>query len=169
MAKINWRNVVLYTVVLSIPFFAISCAMEVTKLKGHNKTSNELEHTRGLLKELSDGKLGADRVSIAFSKELPEYVKGSDVFFVMGRCNFSWSNMQFEVDINKTRWYYQPLRRKLMLLAHEFGHCQCVNFTHTDKKLKDGCASHYMNGQLPQDNCIDKHWNRYVKQMKEGC
>ena len=169
MFNVNWRNVLMCVIILGIPFSIVSCAMEVTKLGGHIKTSNELEHTRGLLKDLSNGKLGADRVSIQFSRELPEYVRDADVFFVMGRCNFSWSNMQFEVDINETRWYYQSLRRKLLLLAHEFGHCQCVNFTHTDKKLKDGCTSHYMNGQLPQNDCIDKHWNRYVKQMKEGC
>ena len=161
-AKINWKNVLMCVIILGIPFSIVSCALEVTKLDGHTKTSNEL-------KDISNGKLGADRVSIQFSRELPEHRKGADVFFVMGRCNFSWSNMKFEVDINEVRWYYQPLRRKLMLLAHEFGHCQCVNFTHTDKKLKDGCASHYMNGTLPQDSCIDKHWNRYVNQMKEGC
>jgi hypothetical protein len=169
MAKINWKNVLMCVIILGIPFSIVSCAMEVTKLGGHTKTSSDLEYTRELLKDLSKGALGDDRVSIEFRKDLPEYIKGTDVFFVMGRCNFSWSNMRFEVDINENRWYYQSSKRKLMLLAHEFGHCQCVNFTHTDKLMKDGCASHFMNGQLPQVMCINKHWNRYVKQMKEGC
>lgn len=128
----------------------------------HKKTTPELEEYRIKVRELSEGKLGDDRPVGFISK-----IAGQET--VLGRCILTFENLTFEIDIIKDYWYSLSERRRILLMAHEFVHCQC-NDLHTDVEYKtDGCPKSFMNPYLIDEWCARRYYHKYISEMKKGC
>ena len=128
-------------------------------LASHNP-SPELEDYRYKILKMSDGKLGHTLIPLNFIK--PEKLKDGDL---LGRCTkagfIKW------VDIVETKWYTLTERKKLILLAHEFKHCQCYA-THVEEKIGD-CPKSLMNSSMISNKCAIDNWSRYEKEIRRGC
>lgn len=63
---------------------------------------------------------------------------------------------------------FEKLNRKskVILLAHELGHCECGS-SHINGYSKDGCPLHFMNRVAPDRSCIRKHWRKYISQTRK--
>lgn len=84
----------------------------------------------------------------------------------VGVCH-SWSNGQRKIRIDRKQWNNKLTQdQKDILIWHEFGHC-ALRFGHNDTLRPDNCPVHIMNWQIPQQPCIDRHYNNYYERFLE--
>ena len=69
-----------------------------------------------------------------------------------------------QVDIKSFKRYTH--KGKLAIIAHEMMHCE-KSCDHDNKLLEDGCHSSLMHKEMQDNECYEKHWDRYVKEMQE--
>lgn len=125
----------------------------------------ELEEYRVKIQKISKNRLGNNDIRMNFRGPAP---LGKNTVLI-GRCVFNLATLNYEVDIVDSTWYIKNEKRRLMLVAHEFIHCQCTFYFHEDSKLKDGCPSSIMSSLEPSYRCVEKHWSIYKNQIKNGC
>jgi hypothetical protein len=141
-----------------------SCASDAFKFKPNHTTVNkELDKYRAKIYKMSKGKLGTKNISLGFIKT------PKDKQELLGVCTFILPKFQNEIDITVPSWYYLSDRRKLLLVAHEYRHCECDHYYHTDEKLEDGCPQSIMHTYLIEDKCVNRHFGRYVDEIRRGC
>lgn len=142
----------------------LGCATEAIKLDyNHKKSTPELERYRGYVHELSDGKLGNKDFSIGFI-EMPD-----KQYNLLGRCTLVLKDFNKEIDIVAIHWLFMDQKRRILLTAHEYKHCECNQYYHKNTKLKDGCPSSYFNEYLPDEDCVEAHWDMYLEEISKGC
>lgn len=127
-------------------------------------TSDTLEHYRKELYKKSKGNLGREYTKLGFYEGNPVGRPNT-----VGFCTFSLSQVSFIIGIKRSFWQWAPHRERLLVLAHEYGHCDCKMFWHTEKFLKDGCPAHFMYKQVPETRCLDRHWEMYERQFATPC
>ena len=132
----------------------ISCATSA------QNPSKELEDYRTKLLEMSGDKLGTYMIPLNFI-EPEKYKDGTEL---VGRCRIGLFK---SVDIVEAKWYSLIERRKLLLLAHEFKHCQCFE-KHTDDMIGK-CPKSLMHTYTMSNDCAIINWNRYKKEIERGC
>ena len=96
-------------------------------------------------------------------RNLPVNKKGKTI---LSQCNLVTSR----VTINPEYWYRwrtSQLRRK-GIVYHEMVHCVC-KIMHINDLLPDKCAVSLMHKYLPNDKCLERHWKRYIKDLKNRC
>ena len=147
-----------------IGFLYSGCSHGVIKSSPvHKKLTPELEKYRGYVKDISKGKLGNKEISIGFRK----YSK--DDPNLLGVCTFTLENLGKEIDIIKEAWDYLSHDEKLILVAHEFRHCECNEFGHKEEYFSDKCSKTIMHKYLPYGGCIKKHMDNYLEEIGRGC
>jgi len=146
----------------------VACASNNIRItRHHKKIPKEIEKSRKMLYDITEGSLGDRKISIGFMR-FSEYKKyGSST--VIGTCNLVLSEASSEIDIRKDYWYSFSLKEQILLLGHEYFHCQCPFFGHINGVLEDRCPADFMNSSIPDSICINRHWDIYEKQLKEGC
>lgn len=55
--------------------------------------------------------------------------------------------------------------RKKALIFHELGHCVLGRFKHNDALLADGCPASLMAETTPKNDCLNTHWEEYVREL----
>jgi len=70
------------------------------------------------------------------------------------------------IEIDKAAFDYFTEKKRLLIIAHELGHCAC-GLDHINGYGTNGCPAHFMHEAAGDYSCIRRNWNRYVKQMKE--
>lgn len=139
-----------------------SCAAGVWRFFPlHKDVEPDLDVHREALLIITEGKLGTKDIRVGFSPKL-----GSGT---VGRCNFVWSSLSHEIDINMSHWNYFTSPEKIVVLAHEYIHCQCNFYGHLGERFSDGCPDNIMYPMLPERACINRHYGLYLKQIKQGC
>lgn len=89
-----------------------------------------------------------------------------DEFVKLGVCNY----LTGIVEIDPGQWYRggENRTRKKALIYHELGHCICFE-DHDDRVMNDSCPVSMMNSQLVPTNCLWKHWDHYIKELRGKC
>jgi hypothetical protein len=129
----------------------------------HKVPSTELEKYRKIVQEISNNKLGTKDFTIGFIKA-PKKVPN-----LLGRCTFILNNFNKEIDIVESAWYDLGYAEKIILIAHEFKHCECNMYYHIKDKYSDDCPKNIMNEHLPIGLCIVTHLNDYMADIRRGC
>lgn len=102
--------------------------------------------------------------SIAFTEiETPDEKK-NEMYVIIGQCNLA----TLGVSIDRSNWKTESIQTKTALIHHELGHCYCL-IGHVEAELKDGCPDSIMNPLLPSEACLEKHWDRYIDDLKDRC
>jgi hypothetical protein len=163
-----WRFIKACLIGTTLGLIVGACSTDFIRIDKKHKTRNaSLEQIREMLYDITNKKLGDPSISLGFMKK-EDYEKFyPDI--VVGTCNYALASQVPEIDIRKDYWQWYNTRQKLILLAHEYFHCQCPFFGHIEGDMKDGCPKDFMNPMLPGRVCIRKHWQHYEKQIKEGC
>lgn len=129
----------------------------------HKKLTPELEKYRGYVNIISNGSLGNKDITIGYRK----YSK--DDPNLLGVCTFTLENLGKEIDIVEEAWQYLTHNEKLLLVAHEFRHCECNELGHEERYFSDKCSKTIMHKYLPDDRCIKKHIGDYLEEIRRGC
>lgn len=155
------RGIILGLVLSIIP---ISCSSGFFRLDYvHKKNSPELERYRKTLYEISKGKLGNPDYSIGF---IARSINNPNL---AGQCSFVIGKMNKEIDIVKEYWQNVTVAERLLLLAHEYRHCECNYLSHTSDYYLDGCSKSYMDSFTIDTRCIKLHLNDYLNEIRKGC
>ena len=140
------------------------CSHGVIKSKPiHTKLTPELEKYRGYVQKISKGKLGNKEITIGYRKFNDKDPN------LLGVCTFTLENLGKEIDIVEEAWQYLSHNEKLLLVAHEFRHCECNELGHEERYFKDKCSKTIMHKYLPDRGCIKKHMNDYLEEIRRGC
>ncbi len=140
------------------------CSHGVIKSKPiHTKLTPELEMYRGFVQKVSKGKLGNKKISLGFRGY------NDDDPNLLGVCTFTLSNLGKEIDIVEEAWHYLTHVEKLLLVAHEFRHCECNELGHSEDYFEDKCSKTIMHKYLPDLKCVKKHMNEYLAEIRRGC
>jgi hypothetical protein len=152
------RGVIL-GVIISVSY--LSCSSNFIKADyTHKKSSPELEGYREYIYDLTEGKLGNPDFSVGFIKERDN---------LLGECTFVLPFFNKEIDIVGIKWLFLSQKRRILLIAHEYRHCECDHYYHINDKFKDGCPKSYFNEYLPDDECVESHYVEYLSEIKRGC
>jgi hypothetical protein len=139
-----------------------SCGIYKVKRK-HVHTHPDIEIVRKRLVKMSDGAFGQPDIPTGF-------VEKFDKESVIGSCDIIVEDgFTPEIDIKRSTWYRYPEDLRLVLLAHEYGHCQCNFFKHFDGVDKWNCPKHFMHSSLGSYWCVIKNFKKYIDQIKQGC
>lgn len=130
----------------------------------HDNKTEELEKYRRILQFTSNKQLGAAHIPIGFIKESIR----ENGTLLAGKCVVTLQYPFREIEININYWKLASFESKLLLLAHEFGHCEC-GLMHKDLKDKNGCPYSYMSTYTSSDKCNKDNFYRYIKEMEKGC
>lgn len=129
----------------------------------HTKLTPELEKYRGYVQKISNDKLGNREISIGFIKRPDKKLN------LLGVCTFTLDNLGKEIDIVEEAWQNLTHDEKLLLVAHEFRHCECNEFGHKEVYFDDGCSKTIMHEYLSDLKCVKKHMNSYLAEIRRGC
>lgn len=129
----------------------------------HNKLTPELEKYRGFVNIISNGGLGNRDITLGFRKY------DSKNSGLLGVCTFTLLTLGKEIDIVEEAWQYLSHNEKLLLVAHEFRHCECNEFGHKEVYFSDGCSKTIMHKYLQDSKCIEKHIGDYLEEIRRGC
>lgn len=142
----------------------LSCATEVIKYNPtHLVPDSKLELHRKNIYAISNGRLGTGDYTLGFIKA------PKDIPNLLGVCTFTLSNFSKEIDIVDPAWYGLSNARKMILVAHEFKHCECNYYSHTDEVFSDDCSKSIMGEFLPSEMCVKKHFDVYLAEIRRGC
>ena len=155
------RGVIL-GLIISVTY--LGCSSNFIKMDyTHKKATPELEKYREYVYKITDGKLGDRDFSIGFIElDLKRHT-------LLGECTFVLPYFNKEIDIVGIHWLFLTEKRKILLIAHEYRHCECNQYYHNNDKFKDGCPKSYFNEYLPDDECIESHYTEYLSEIKRGC
>lgn len=117
-----------------------------------NKIDSRLKPYFDYVSKLSDGNLTGVR-SAGFVKDAKKTV--------LATC-YTGLN---EVRVSKDKWDKMTERARLIVIAHEIGHCACGS-DHIDGRDLGGCAVHFMDSHDSSESCNIYKWKDYVQQMK---
>ena len=157
-------RIFVYSFILLSVFLIQACSHSVIRYKRkHTEVHQELDAYRNYINLLSNGKIGKKSTSIGMVEYEPKNPN------LLGRCLFTTNPLGKEIDIVKDQWYYLSDERKLILVAHEFIHCDCTRFGHEEKYFKDGCPTTIMDAYLPDEKCVEDHFYEYMSQIQKGC
>lgn len=160
----------IYRIIIYIIIFiaSLSCSTGFIRFKDSVEPSEELEKYRHYLVKLSNNELGNSRkILLGFFKNNPE--PDSEGNYVIGTCSFTLESFCGQIEINSLYWSQATFVQRILLLAHEYYHCQCMSLGHNNKILDDGCPSTYMSPKASSFECLNRHKLRYLKQLKKGC
>ncbi|MCG3175379.1 MAG: hypothetical protein MOGMAGMI_00308 [Candidatus Omnitrophica bacterium] len=119
--------------------------------------SDILERYRSEISTLSSGDLGKETTLIEFKG-----LSGG----VLGECN----GLAQTIYINSKYWDSLDEREKLILIAHEFYHCNCFKFKHEDVvSSSEGCPESYMSANAGTRYCTFLYFQQYTNQIAQGC
>ena len=125
----------------------------------HKKTPGELEHYVKLINLISNGKLGKNTKHLGFRYNRPT----KSMKNVIGSCNYSVFDLQYEIDIYKDTWTKMNHLQKLFLVAHELRHCECKFYKHINIRFfETNCPFSYMNASAPHKLCLKQHKSHYL-------
>lgn len=102
---------------------------------------------------LSNGNLDGTKLNINFGK-LQNHI--------LGTCFL----LRNEIIINKKKWKSLDYKGKILLIAHEIGHCSKKK-SHINGIDRYGCAKHFMHYSTTGKWCDRYKYKDYIKQMKE--
>lgn len=102
---------------------------------------------------ISEGNLDGTKLNINF---------GNTLDHTLGICYL----LRNEVIINKKKWKSLDYKGRILLIAHEIGHCSKKK-THINGLDRYGCAKHFMHYSTTGKWCDNYKYKEYVKQMKE--
>ena len=137
---------------LLLTFFVLGCSSLDVPNDGHLRVYAESFVTK------SNGKVKTkdiDKFSLYFKTQKKN---------VIGTCRY----IHKTVEIDPTFFYTSTYRRRIELVFHELAHCVCDR-RHTKKLLKDKCPDSLMFAKTIKSECLDKHWDYYMKEVYEGC
>lgn len=83
----------------------------------------------------------------------------------IGRCNPIMRTIT--IDINY--WKKSTYKEKILLLAHEYYHCNCLKSHNDSIDNTVGCYNSYMSSYSQSKWCVDLKFEKYLKQIKQGC
>ena len=142
----------------------LGCSTRAIKFQpSHEKLTPELEKYRGYVYNLSEGKLGTNEYSLGFIKTPKDSPK------LLGECTFVLGHLNKEIDIVEDKWYFLSHNSKILLIAHEFRHCECNQYYHSEEYFLDGCSKSYMDSYLPDEFCVEDHMEHYIDELRRGC
>lgn len=154
-----WRLLFWFSTLL-ILVYQVQTQLEITEGLDSAET---VEHYRKKLKKMSKGELGGDHVRIGFFDKFKKKPN------TIGFCTFDVQQFSFVIGLKKSYWNKSNPRQRLLLLAHEFGHCDCLKWGHTKTLRQDGCPKHFMYPEMPHKYCINRYWEDYARQITEPC
>ena len=101
--------------------------------------------------------------------KITKLTKHNHIFLVdgdgeyIGRCN----PVTRTIIINKLYWETMTQKERIITLAHELYHCNCIR-THNNK-IKNGCYDSYMSSYNTSGLCLKNNYDKYIEQIKLGC
>ena len=122
----------------------------------------KLVEYREELSRISGGNLGDGHVNLYFTDETRE---GSKPDTVVAATCYNYGFYKY-IDVNKKVWYTFTEELKLLLLAHEYIHCEMDYMDHIEGVLPDNCPSSIMNPTMPDFVCYNNHREYYIDQIK---
>ena len=141
-----------------------SYASGLLKVSDHKEVHLEFRDYVSYIYSISQGRFRVRVERIGFYKNDTNIPESR-----IGECSLIIPSWQPEIDIRKESWYDLTERQKVLLLAHEILHCSCKYFHHIDVTRIDGCPTHYSNGVLAGDKCVDIYYLEYLNQITQGC
>lgn len=127
----------------------------------------ELEVYRDVIAEISDNNLGVENTNLYFAKDIENEDETKITLATCTRFDFNFLGNNF-IEINERYWYSLTEVQRVVLLSHELLHCDCDK-GHINDLLEDGCESSIMHEYAPDLSCINKHFVRYMTEIKLGC
>lgn len=159
MKKLTIFRCIFYPIVL---ITILSGYQDSRFINKYSDVHPELKYYVDKFVKFSDGVLDAedlDGLTMGFA-DLPKDNKKR----TLGRC-FLLLN---EVEISRNFWNTASEGQRMYLVFHELGHCTCF-IMHKNEELEDGCPSHLMHEEFPEERCIFNHWDRYVSELYKDC
>ena len=129
----------------------------------HGPPSGELKYYYDEIVRISGGKLEDKKLTMGIVEHSDINMNKKSRSSIVGVCYYYLN----EISISSRFLYSNDLKSNLLLVAHEMYHCKCFK-SHTDKKLEDGCPS-YMNSVVPSIECVQKNFDKYKEEIRQGC
>ena len=126
------------------------------------QSSKELEDYRTKLQKVSNGNLGDPSIKLYYTEEEKESkVPGNSV---LATC-YNYGLHKY-IDVHKDLWYNLSEPLKIVMMAHEFIHCEKNSMGHSSGIMPDNCSSSIMNPTLIDLDCYSRHKNLYLDEIK---
>lgn len=95
--------------------------------------------------------------------KIPLYFNKLEGVYV-GVCR-KWSDGYREIEIDPDAWDRFSENKRINLIFHELGHC-VLNRKHVNIRLEDGCPASFMDEYIISDQCLDKHMDEYIEELR---